>query len=263
MSDLKSRTDYYKLTPKKPEPIQFDIFKNYSDLIQAFSTREGGFSKGLYATLNMGMSVGDDPLTVKKNRKVFFDHIAVPENRLVFPQQVHSKRVIQVYEPGTISTCDALITAEKNLFLTVQTADCFPVFMFNPRKMCVGLVHSGWRGCAGNIVGRTIRYLYEQLESDPQHTLIGIGPGIQQPNYQVDQEVARYFNSAYLKKDGSERFRLNLQKVIFDQIIAEGVPRENIQCLNLCTFDRDDLFYSYRRDGQKSGRMIGVIGMKG
>jgi polyphenol oxidase len=247
---------------KRLELIQFNIFKAYPNQIQAFTTRKGGFSQGSYASLNMGVSVGDDPLVVSKNRELFFKHISVPKNRLVFPQQVHSKLVKQVIEPGTMNACDALITAGKNLFLTVQTADCFPVFMFNPNQPCVGLVHSGWRGTAGNIVGRAIRDMQRQLGGHPQHLLVGIGPGIQQPNYQVDQEVARYFDPVYLEADGPERYRLNLQRVIFDQIIAEGVPRENIECLNLCTFDREDLFYSYRRDEQKSGRMMGIIGLK-
>lgn len=247
---------------KRLELIQFNSFKTYPNLIQAFTTRKGGFSQGSYASLNMGVSVGDDPLVVSKNRELFFENISVPENRLVYPQQIHSNHTKQVSEPATINACDALITKEKNLFLTVQTADCFPVFMFDPDQLCVGLVHSGWRGCAGNIIGRTIREM-QQLGSNPQHLLIGIGAGIQQANYQVDQEVARQFDPVYLKADGHGRYKLNLQAVILDQIIAEGVPVENIECLNLCTFDREDLFYSYRRDGQKSGRMMGLIGIKG
>ncbi len=245
------------------QPIfrQFSIFSNFPELVQAFSTRVGGFSQPPFDSLNLGLSTADDVHTVRRNRTLFFKALGLSAEQMVFPQQVHSANVQVVRQPGVIAECDALITAEKNLFLTVQTADCFPVFLYDPIKKVVALVHSGWRGTAQNIVGKTVLRMKNDFNCQAEDLRVGIGPGVQQMCYQVDQQTAKHFEPRFLKDDGPGHFRLDLQGAIIHQLQQSGVPLKHIEVENVCTHCAQETYFSYRRDGQNSGRMMGVIGI--
>jgi len=240
--------------------IRFDIFRD-TPLVQAFSTRRGGVSNGPFSSLNLGRSTADDGENVEHNRRLFFDELNVDPERLVFPQQVHSAHAAIVSSPGVVSNCDALITATPGLFLTIQTADCFPVFLYEAEKSVVALIHSGWRGTAASICSNTIAKMVETFGCRPGKMLAAIGPGITQKNYQVDETTAAQFSDEYLLPDGPGHFRLDVRGAIVRQLADAGIPAGNIEIDKRCTFENKELFYSYRRDGQKSGRMMGVLGM--
>lgn len=240
---------------------QFSHLKPFKNLLQINSTRAGGFSAAPYHFLNLGIHSADDLRVVRRNRTHFFKKLSIPENRLVFPEQVHSDRVEFVYEPGKVPRCDALVTDVPNLFLTIQTADCFSLFLFDPVAQAVAIVHSGWRGTARNIVGKTITVMVDECGSRPENILAGIGPGIQQSCYQVDDQTASNFDHAYLIPDGPGHFKLDVQGNILDQLLESGIERDKTQLDRTCTHCTEDLYYSYRRDGSQSGRMMGVIGI--
>jgi len=239
---------------------QFSHFKARSELLQINSTRIGGFSSAPYHSLNLGMHSGDDVKTVKLNRSSFFNTLSISEDRLVFPKQAHSDNVQWVQKPGIISACDSLITNVPNLFLTIQTADCFPVFLFDPIQQVVAIIHSGWRGTAKNIVTKTINLMLKKGNSLPEDILAGIGPGVQQSCYQVDEKTGSHFDNTYLMPDGPGHFKLDVQGTILDQLLNSGIKKEQIEVDGTCTHCAEELYYSYRRDGQHSGRMMGVIG---
>ncbi len=236
---------------------RFKIFSN-SDLIHGYSTRVGGVSPVPFESLNLGKKTRDDSVNVEKNRDIFFGALGIDKTHCVFPGQVHSDTIQIVNKAGIVKNCDALITREKNLFLTIQTADCFPVFLYDPRNKIAAIVHSGWRGTARNIVGKTIM----KMDGNPSVMLAGIGPGVQQSCYQVDDKTAAHFDRKYLQPDGESHFKLDILAAIIDQITAAGVPAGNIEADRDCTHCRSDLYYSYRRDGENSGRMMGVIGIR-
>ncbi len=240
---------------------QFSLFDSCPGLIHGFSKRQGGLSNAPFKGLNLGLTTGDDVFTVRKNRSLFFKTLNIPADRLVFPQQVHGDRVRIVDQPGKIPNCDALITDTPDLFLTIQTADCFPVFLCDPVKRVVAIVHSGWRGTAQNIVGKTIDWMIRRFESIPGKLLAAIGAGIQQSCYQVDEQTAKQFAKVYLLPDGVGRFKLNIQGAIIDQLLERGLPREQIEYDPTCTHCNKNDYYSFRRDGTNSGRMMGVIGL--
>ncbi len=235
---------------------KFNIFSS-SRLIHGYSTRIGGVSLTPFNSLNLGINTKDDPQNVKKNRTIFFKSLNIDQSRCVFPGQVHSDNIQIVSKAGIVNNCDALITYEKNLFLTIQTADCFPVFLFDPINEIIALVHSGWRGTAQNIVGKTI----DKMKCNTNNLLAAIGPGIQQSCYQVNKKTADNFASKYLITDGKDHYKLNILAAIYDQIREKDVHAENIEADSDCTHCRSDLYYSYRRDGEDSGRMMGIIGM--
>ncbi len=246
----------------KPIFKTFSLFSKYQNLLQFFSTRRGGFSKAPYDGLNLGMHSGDDKQSVVQNRRLFFQELRIPEGRLVFPEQVHSANVQLVMNPGIVPECDALITPEKNLFLTIQTADCFPVFLFDPVAEAIGIVHSGWRGTAAHIVPKTIALMEEKLNGRAENMMAALGPGVQQSCYQVDTETASHFDETYCQPDGPGHFKLDVQSAVADQLLKAGLKRENLEVDKTCTHCAADRYYSYRRDGKQSGRMMGVIGMR-
>lgn len=231
-------------------------------LVHGFSTRVGGFSRDPYDSQNMGLNSGDDKLTVKKNRTQFFAALEVDPSLVAYPSQVHATRVALVDSSGIYNATDALICNTTGLFVTIQTADCFPVFLFDPIHAGVGIVHSGWHGTAGNITQRTIEAMGNYFGSKSADILAVIGPGVQPAQYQVGLSTASYFSSDYLKADGPDHFFLDLMACIVDQLISAGLANKHIETDNTCTYLAADTFYSYRRDGKKSGRMMGLIGIR-
>jgi copper oxidase (laccase) domain-containing protein len=103
--------------------------------------------------------------------------------------------------------------------------------------------------------------MMQQFGSKYTDILAAIGPGIQQENYQVDVKTASYFEKEFLKPDGKDHYRLDIQGKIISQLIKTGVKNSHIEYDTRCTFENKDLFYSYRRDGQNSGRMMGLISL--
>ncbi len=240
----------------------FSCFQNRPGLLQAFSTRKGGLSQAPFDTLNLGLHTTDDRESVHKNRTLYFEALNIPSNRLVFPEQVHSDHVRAVEKPGVVSRCDALITQTRNLFLTIQTADCFPVFLLDPQIQAVGIVHSGWRGTAKNIVGKTVALMEKEYKAKPEHIIAAIGPGVQQACYQVDAQTASHFSGSVLLPDGMDHFKLDVQQAIVRQLQDAGLSERQIERDKTCTHCAADLYFSYRRDGHQSGRMMGVIGLR-
>ena len=239
--------------------IQSEIFKKFSGLVFGFSTKKGGVSPApLY--LNLSYSVGDDPEYVKANRKLFFDKLGIPEDRVTFQRQIHSSEVNYSGSPTFFDGCDAIYTDKKNIFLTVSTADCIPVFVYSPEKNIVAGIHAGWKGTSGQIVFKTIQRLNREfsLKNDSLHAFIG--PGICSEHYEVGAEVAGLFDESEKKQKG-HKFHLDLKKANFNQLIKSGLNDFNIEVSDHCTFCNPALFHSYRRDGEKAGRMLGVIGM--
>ena len=242
--------------------ITFDIFKPFDNLIHAFSTRMGGVSAPPFDALNLGLHTPDEQQNVQRNRQLFFRELGISRKRIVFPQQVHSANVKIVTKPGIANNCDGLITAQKNLFLSVQTADCFPVFIFDPRKEVVALVHSGWRGTAADICGKTIEAMNDRFDCKVEDLFAAVGPGVQQSCYQVDDKTATFFKADFLQPDGKGHYKLDVQGAIVDQLKKRGIPETRIEVDYTCTHCAAQLYYSYRRDGIQSGRMMGIIGIK-
>ena len=237
---------------------RFSIFNN-KPVVHANSTRVGGFSNPPFNSLNLGLHTTDDPTAVKKNRDLFFSKVAAQKNSLVFPQQIHSDTIRIVNDPGVIPETDALITGKKGLALTIQTADCFPVFIYEQKKNVCAIVHAGWRGTAKKIVLKTIKIIKVKFGGNPGDMFIGIGAGIQQKNYQVDDITANNFHRIFLLPDGDSHYKLDIQGAILQQIRECGVPDNQVEADPTCTFEAEELYYSYRRDGRNSGRMMGII----
>jgi len=167
-------------------------------------------------------------------------------------KQIHSNRVLAVDAPGVAGEADALITCMPGLMLSIRTADCYPILIADARNRSVAAIHAGWRGTASRIVAETIARMCVDFGSHPQDLRAAIGPGIGTCCYEVGEEVARQF--------GLEgRGKIDLANANRAQLIESGVPAEQIHSINRCTRCESDVFHSYRRDGDRAGRMISFI----
>ncbi len=192
---------------------------------------------------------------------------------VIMPVQTHGCTIGKVTAQNTqhiFASTDALISNEPGMCIAVKTADCVPVFLFDPVKKAVAAIHSGWRSTVQNIVAKTVKQLIAQYQSRPENLLAAIGPCIGQKHYEVGGEVLDYFekepfcsyNAISYTSCKSGKGRLDLNKTIVRQLLEVGLKNKNIEMLNVCTYDNESEFYSARRDGATTGRMINGILLK-
>jgi YfiH family protein len=276
-------------------------------LVHGFSTRTGGFSHAYgKGALNLGFTKDDSRVTVGRNRAAFLRAIgAVASNRrgrrtaadgfwpLITLRQIHSdiiRRVDSILEQSLAG--DGLISATPGLLLGIQTADCLPVILVDPKHRAVGVFHAGWRGTLQRVVEKGVGEMHRCFGTRPRDLKAAIGPGIQGCCYEVGEEVRTKFESQFdyaaslfrETKDSDpvrEKYPLlfltarapghgELPKKIFldlveanrRQLLAAGLARKNIEASQLCTSCRPDLLFSYRAEKGKTGRMMAVVGIR-
>ena len=255
------KLDKCELMATNPVIIRSSVFSSYLDLRFGLSTRNGGISPAPLG-LNLSFSVGDVPENVQRNRALFFGALGIEPERVAFPGQVHSDVVERVSRPGRMEQCDALTTNAKELYLAISIADCLPIFLYDPVNSCIAAIHSGWRGSKGKIVSRAIQRMAELYASDPRNLMAFIGPGAGVCCYEVGEDVAGQFPGEYAERATLRKPHLDLKRWNADLLLESGVLRPNTEISDDCTIC-DERFHSYRRDGSRSGRMLGVIGMDG
>jgi YfiH family protein len=239
-------------------------------IVHAFSTRLGGVSGLPYASLNLSVGSGDDPRHVQENRRRFGHAIGFDAADLVALRQVHGNRVAILAagrDPRIVrgTPGDALITDRPQLPLAVITADCFPVILVAPRLPAVGIIHSGRQGTAAQVVPTAIELMCQEFRVQPDTMVGAVGPGIGGCCYEVDAASAEPFITQYSDEDAVYRpsrqghVYLDLQRAILQQLEAVGVPSSQVWSADLCTACHPQWFYSYRREGPRSGRMLNVV----
>ena len=223
------------------------------------STRLGGVSPQPWG-MNLSFRVGDDEENVLRNRNLFFGSLGIGQDHLAIPSQVHGNRVRTVTCAGEYENCDALITNVPDLFLCVSVADCVPIFLLDTKNRIVAAVHAGWRGTADGIVRSTLSLLGKEFGTNPLDLLAYVGPSAGDCCYIVGEEVAKFFSVEFFRRENGKTF-LNLKAANASQLEEFGIPSSRIEVSPHCTISESHLFHSYRRDGQQSGRMMGVIGL--
>jgi len=233
------------------------IFSGISGVRTGMSTRFENESDTAFG-INLSYNVGDNPSHVRRNRKEFFAHVGISEYDLAIPLQCHSNNVLKVDVPGEYGSCDALITNVPHVALVVTVADCVPILLFDPIMKVIGAVHAGWRGTIGLIVKQTIEKMKAEYRADPAQILAYIGPSAGVCCYEVGEEVAIMFGNKIVPYTKKKAF-LDLKKENMSQLLHLGVLAGNLEVSSSCTICEKKLFHSFRRDGQKSGRMMAVI----
>jgi polyphenol oxidase len=175
-----------------------------------------------------------------------------PAAGLATLKQIHSNTVLVAGHPGIVGEGDALITNRPGIALAIRTADCLPILIADPRNRAVAAVHSGWRGTVLEIAPQTVRAMQDRFGSRPEDLVVVVGPGIGGCCFEVGPEVAEQFGR-------SGRTNIDLVETLWRQLGRnDGTPRQ-FASARLCTVCRADLFHSYRRDREASGRMVSVI----
>lgn len=246
-------------------------FHKESRLVAGMTTRCGGTSGFPYDSLNMAYYTDDDEEMVQANRQMIADQVGFPLSSWVDAEQVHGCEVKKVNSPSTrgIGKADAIYTTEKNVLLTSYYADCVPMFFYAPNQSAVGLLHAGWKGTALNIGAELLREWKKRENIAPEDVYVVIGPAISKEAYEVDQRVIDKMKKIlpeeakkpwYTKSDG--RFQLDLKQMNAHLLEEAGILTNHISVSRHCTYEEEQLFFSYRRDKGVTGRMMTFIGMK-
>jgi YfiH family protein len=229
-------------------------------VFHAFSTR-----RAEHNDLTLGPTASDNPM-IAINRSRFLAAAGVPGWPVLKLNQVHSATIHDMKDTWASNEPrkgDAAITAVRGALLGVQTADCVPILLADRRGQVVGAVHAGWRGTAAGITQRTVQMIHEKYGISPTDLIAVIGPHNAICCYEVGDDVIDAVKDA-----DCFVFRPEWQKPHFNQALANqkqllgaGIPQQQIAVSTICTQCRGDLFYSYRREGSRTGRMLSIIGL--
>lgn len=184
-------------------------------------------------------------------------------------KQIHSDHIIELSEEGNVPLsewveADAIISARRGQPIGVQTADCLPMLVIAPDISHVAVIHAGWKGSAARITGKVIQRLIHK-NAKPNKIKISMGPCIQAKSYEVDDKVFREIDKTFemtsdiVQPKGEGKYWLDLVAINRWCLLTAGVLPEHIDAIDLCTYVREDLFYSYRRDGEGTGRQVSWI----
>ena len=243
----------------KLEIIRPHIFDG-EEGIQAWFTlkNSGSASDAEISGLDLGSNTSSTGRKVVENRDRLFRELDLEPDWVAFGSQVHGTRVRYVTAGGTYPETDALITDVPGLALAIQVADCAAVLLADPKRRLVGAVHAGWRGAAGEILPRTIA-LMKDRGSNPGELKSYVSPCITRQNFEVGEEVAEQFPERYVDREQYDKPHVDLKEYLRHQMLHEGMKEDLIEIDDGCTVGEPGRFFSYRREQEKSGRMLGII----
>lgn len=245
-------------------------------LSAGFTTRVGGVSAPPWASLNVGLHVGDDDGDVAENRRRVAEAAGFGFEAWTCAEQVHGCEVavVRASEAGAgrlsradaIPSKDALVTDAPGLMLNAFYADCVPLWFVDPANRAVGLAHAGWRGAVADVAGETVRAMARAFGTVPSDVHAAVGPSIRGCCYEVDDAVAQHIpaDSGALKRSASPgRYLLDLAIFNRQKLTEAGIMPNRIEINQYCTGCRTDLFFSHRRENGRTGRMTAWIARKG
>jgi YfiH family protein len=236
-----------------------------------FTTRNGGVSRPPYNSLNLAYHTDDARHNVEGNRSTLARAFGLQPHQLLTVRQVHGLDILVVDQPNYDLShfqsveCDAIITNQPGIMIGILVADCYPVLLHDPVQNVAAVIHVGWRGAAGGLLGKTVQAMQATFGSRPEALQAALGPGIGPQHYEVDRPVRDAFRqgSGFWEQIASEqslgRWRLDLGRSCQLQLQKAGVEPRRTAVVEECTFEHRELFFSYRRDGGVTGRQMGFV----
>ena len=302
----KTKLAQAKPTAANPQVLTIEPWSEFAWLLHGFSTRPGGLSRGYGARcLNLGFTQEDKRATVERNRQIFLaalgatgpgagsSAVRAESLPLVTLRQIHSDLIHAVFAvPKEQLVGDGVITNTPGLVLAVQTADCLPVIVVDPKKKAVGVFHAGWRGTLARIVEKGVGEMRRHFGCSPRDLQAAIGPGIHKCCFEIGAELRPKFETQFAY--ASELFHkfeeldpirekypmlfltarapghselpsqlfLDLVEANRRQLLDAGLPARNIHASPLCTSCNVDKLFSYRKEKGVAGRMMGAVGIR-
>lgn len=252
--------------------LVYGLTESYADIFCFSTTRHGGYGTGEYASFNCNPYCGDSVQAVMRNRGLLCSLMPRPD-ALVIPHQTHGTTVRVVDEDfvslpdaekaSRLEGVDALVTDRAGQCLCVSTADCVPVLCYDARRRAVAAVHAGWRGTVARIVGHTLRVMADTYGTEGGDMHACIGPSISPEAFEVGDEVWQAFADAGFPMDRIAhrcgKWHIDLWEANRLQLLACGVRPENIELSGICTYGSNGDFFSARRQGIRSGRILSGI----
>ena len=253
--------------------LSYPILENTGLVKHGFSTRIGGVSEGIYSSMNLSFSRGDDENAVRENYRRMAKALGVKEEMFVKSVQTHTTNVHKVTLENMkdeLQDVDGLITDVPDICLVTSYADCVPLYFVDPVHRAIGLSHSGWRGTVGKIGRETLQKMKEEYGTDTKDVIVAIGPSICQECYEVSEDVinqfkeafeCKYWDDLFYQKE-NKKYQLNLWKANEIIMLEAGVKRENIAVTNVCTSCNSDILYSHRASKGQRGGLAAFMALK-
>jgi len=243
----------------------FDNLSKEANCTHLITTKDSRYS----FDFSLALHTGETPQNIIDNRKLLEQKF--PNMSFVVANQTHSSNIEVISTSqnigwqdakSAIPHCDAMITDQKGVMLTILTADCVPILLFDKKLNVVSAIHAGWRGTEQQIVIKTVQKMIREFGSNPVDIIAGVAPSIGRCCYEVDWGVAQHFSDYKDAFDKVEdKYMLDLPHINRLQLLEAGVSEENIELSNICTACKVDSYFSYRKENGCSGRFMSMIGI--
>lgn len=259
--------------------LAFPALEETNGVIHAFSTRIGGVSEGVYASMNFSFSRGDRADAVRENYRRMAQVLGVDAEKMVLSHQTHTTHVRRVtsadagkgiWRERDYQDVDGLITNVSGMTLVTFYADCVPLYLYDPEHHAIGLSHSGWRGTVHRMGEVTLREMKLAYGTRPESVIACIGPSICRDCFEVGAEVIEEFakgfaschhDALFAKKDNG-KYQLDLWKANQLVFLEAGVPEHQIHTTNICTKCNPDYLFSHRAMGDKRGNLAAFLTLR-
>ena len=251
--------------------LTYPVFEEMDWMVHGFSTRLGGVSQGIYSSMNLSFTRGDEEDSVRENYNRIAAAMGFRAEDIVTSDQTHTSNVRKVTEKDRgkgitvlrdYTDIDGMITDIPGLVLATFYADCVPLYFVDPIHHALGLSHSGWRGTVGRMGQHTIEVMRREFHSDPGEIIAAVGPSICQDFYEVSEDVASAFAKEFsgheceiLIEKGGGKYQLDLWKSNEIVLRDAGILPEHLAVTNLCTCCNPNLLFSHRASHGKRGNL--------
>ena len=268
---IKGQDRVLEIEDKSVPLLYFPILENTGIVEHCFTTRAGGVSEGIFDSLNLSFTRGDDESAVMENYDRLAAALDTRKEQFVCTDQTHTTNVIRVGKEDCgygvtrqkpYTDVDGLVTDEPGVVLSTFFADCVPLYFVDTVNRAIGLSHSGWRGTVGRMGQRTLEKMATEFGTNPKDIVAAVGPSICQDCYEVSEDVAEEFIKEFsghadeiLINKGNGKYQLDLWKTNEIVLIEAGVKKENIAVTNICTCCKPDLLFSHRASKGKRGNL--------
>lgn len=232
-------------------------------------TRLGGVSMPPWDGLNVGSTVGDDPAAVARNRSLLLEALQLQDRTECTVWQVHSADTIVVDgaqgDERVLAQADGMVTARRDVTLTMRFADCVPILFYDPARQVIGIAHAGWRGTVAGAGPSVVRRMVAVYGCRPDDIQAGIGPSIGPAHYQIGEEVVKVVQAAFGTPDGliqrgeDGTAYLNLWEANRRALAAEGL--QHIEVAGICTASHTGEFFSHRAEQGRTGRFGAALAL--
>lgn len=256
--------------------LGYEVFAPYPNISCFVTTRHGGYSKGNYDSFNCTPYTGDDAECVRRNQEILCSSLPQRPKELIIPFQIHDTQALVIDEAYLNATheerhmmlqgIDALITRKPGCCICISTADCIPIVLYDKEHQAIAAIHAGWRGTVNRILRHTLERMHTLYNTTGENVIAGIGPGISLPSFEIGDEVYEAFREKgfpmeYISewKPETHKYHIDLWAANRLQLSDFGIPDNQIESSGICTYQQYEDFFSARRLGIKSGRILSGI----